>query len=582
MGSGSLRFVLEMRRLLLVTTVAFVTLVPAAVAAPVLPDLIADTSDGARLERSPDQLLLRFNGYVHNQGNGPLEVYGNAANVEQHIYEEGLASFMREPLPGASLSYEHADGHQHVHLQKIARYSLVDPTGTAPVAPAQKVGFCLLDSDSTRVDSANYRYGPNSCFPADHATNPDRPILPEDSVQMGVSAGWRDVYEAGLTNQWVVVSDVQPGNYLLRAEIDPDGLVHEAVEANPPADRPLTIPGHVAQPSTFDVPQRGPTAVPLGATAYTFSPDPLQNGSRVAPEPPGPRQFRIDVAPANGTVDARVGVWFSGDQVTYTPSATTTATQDTFVFSARDASSPFPQTPARAVTTLMLDKIGPPLAPSAAAETTPAPSTLGPPSPGPVGDQAAPALAVSGAPAKLVVGTAVQLSANAGGVAWSVDGVQGGSAGHGTVSDTGLLRAPAKVPSGGVVTVSARDGSRVAEVPVTIVAAPVVGHAPAANLSPKATRGLALAAVRTAGVVAATTRPGRAGTLRITMLAGERRLVTCTVKVRAGRTYACRAPQPRNRRQRVIVVATLRGINGRTVQRRVVAHAAPSGAPHSH
>ena len=42
--------------------------------------------------------------------------------------------------------YETQDGHNHFHLQKIARYSLWNQARTAEVAPGQKVGFCLEDT----------------------------------------------------------------------------------------------------------------------------------------------------------------------------------------------------------------------------------------------------------------------------------------------------------------------------------------------------------------------------------------------------------------------------------------------------
>lgn len=42
--------------------------------------------------------------------------------------------------------YETQDAHNHFHPQKIARYSLWNQARTANVAPGQKVGFCLEDT----------------------------------------------------------------------------------------------------------------------------------------------------------------------------------------------------------------------------------------------------------------------------------------------------------------------------------------------------------------------------------------------------------------------------------------------------
>lgn len=548
-----------LRSVLIAATVGFLALAQGAVAAPVLPDLVADRSDGAYLERSPAaggspaDLRLRFNGYVHNDGVGPLEVRGDAALVEQRVYEAGLGSFVDQPLPGAQLSYEQADGHQHTHLQRIARYSLVELSSRALVAPAQKVGFCLLDSEPRRELRDAYEYDPGSCFPADRKVDPNGP------VRMGVSAGWRDFYDAGLTHQWVLAGDVQPGDYMLRAEIDPDGLVDESDELNVPADRPVTIPGYRAEPATVDVSDRHPWPVPLAATAYTFTPD---GGT---PEALGVREFRVDALPENGTLNVPQGVWFR-DGLKYTPDAAANVTQDRIMISARDASSSFPRAPATAATTLLLKDLGPPEPDPTAIPTSPAPPTAADPF---APADPVPALAISGAPAQIVAGTAVQLSANAGEVEWSVDGVPGGSDATGKIGATGLLSAAAKAPASGAMVVGARSGDRRASVRVAVVAAAPPRAAPAAILpARRKPQPLALAAVRSAGLIAVTALPARSGRLRITVTSSGRRLGGCVLKVKARRTYACRVRQPRGR-QGVGVVGTLRGVTGRVDQRRL-------------
>src|SRR4051812_2520120 len=60
----------------------FVPAAPAAAAADLLPDLVADPPSGPRLgvETLGDgqsHLLVRFDGFIHNVGAGPLEIYGS-------------------------------------------------------------------------------------------------------------------------------------------------------------------------------------------------------------------------------------------------------------------------------------------------------------------------------------------------------------------------------------------------------------------------------------------------------------------------------------------------------------------------
>ena len=141
-----------------------------------------------------------------------------------------------------------------------------------------------------------------------------------------------------------------------------------------------------------------------------------------------------------------VGSVITGPGVTYTP-ATGYSGADGFGFSAFDSTSPFPRTPAVASVSLTVGQQ-------------------------PAGTQ----VAISGAPESLNIGTSAQLTATvtngSGGVTWAVNGIAGGSTAVGTVSASGLYRAPAAVPSGGTVTVratSVADPAAFAEAPIRIV-----------------------------------------------------------------------------------------------------------------
>ena len=103
---------------------------------------------------------------------------------------------------------------------------------------------------------------------------------------MGISAGWRDIYGAGIAFQWVDVSDVGPGTYWLAASSDPDNVVIESNEANNVAAFAATssvIPGFVAQPvMVSNVAAGQPQKVTLDAKTF---------GSN------GARQFRSRARP---------------------------------------------------------------------------------------------------------------------------------------------------------------------------------------------------------------------------------------------------------------------------------------------
>src|SRR3954471_6930071 len=122
------------RVFLLALVAALLAPVGSATASDLLPDLVADPPSGSYLEihdygNGQQDLLLRFDGYVHNAGQGALDVRGTRTSTTdpmtplQRVYDSA-GGFRDDPMPSAELIYENADGHSHWHLQHVARYSL--------------------------------------------------------------------------------------------------------------------------------------------------------------------------------------------------------------------------------------------------------------------------------------------------------------------------------------------------------------------------------------------------------------------------------------------------------------------------
>jgi hypothetical protein len=271
--------------------------VPASAAAA-LPDLVSDPAERPRLavDATGGRLLLRFDSFVHNVGPGPLEVLGTAPASGAMGSVEQVVDGTPQAMPGASMVFEHAlvsneDGHDHWHLQAAARYSLHHLEGAGAPLAAAKVGFCLVDS--LRVDPDGGDASFTGCGSA-----------LSSSVRMGVSAGWRDLYASTPAFQWVDVSATPPGTYLLRSEIDPDGVVDEVDERNPGADVTVRIPGYTGRARSAT------RTVELAA-------DPVHPASGTLRPP----RYRIETAPRHGTIDRAVGEWFS-DPWSATPQRT--------------------------------------------------------------------------------------------------------------------------------------------------------------------------------------------------------------------------------------------------------------------
>jgi hypothetical protein len=404
-----------------------------------LPDLVSDPP-GHPTTRAPvevssvggeTRLLVRFDGYVHNAGPGPLEIAGTLAKEQPVVlgqYVQDGSGAMRACPPelcqGTPLAlYEESDGHRHWHLMRAAEYSLWTLDRRAEVAPAEKVGFCLYDSEfvgpppeppAVYVDRTFCQRGQDPRSKSDE-------VLGRLQLRMGVSAGWRDVYPAHLALQWVDASNTAPGRYVVASRSDPGDIVRETDESNNGyafADWEVVIPGYLAQPV-------GPVQVRRGVPrTVTLSAEAVRDGSGA----PGALRYRITRAPEHGTLDRPVGADFASPYVRYTP-APGYSGPDSFEYAAVDATSPFPRSPVAAAALLA------------------------------VGDGPAAAVAVSGAPTTLVAGTAVRLTATVAGVedgvSWSVDGIPGGSRGTGTVTADGLYTAPAFPPPGGRVRIRA-------------------------------------------------------------------------------------------------------------------------------
>jgi len=483
----------------------------AAAVTDALPDLVADPPGSPYLQTYsyPDgrnYLLLRFEGYLHNRGAGALEVRGAGPSANrmsataQRIYRSN-GTWTDDASRNIQMVWEPQDGHNHWHIQHAARYSLWSADRSTMVAPAAKVGFCLIDSqhvDSHGPGSPRYSIAGNGyCAQG----SPQVPGLVE-----GISAGWRDVYVSTLAYQWVDVTDVQPGTYWLRAEADPDNWARESNESNAAAfaARTSTIPGYVARGINAGIVATvAPTHVQLAADAY---------GSNL-----GSTVFRVVTPPRHGTLSRAVGAPFGGGDIVYTPEPAWVG-PDRFTYEVRDSRSEFPHHAAAAAVTLGVGGL-------------------------------TPAVAISGAPASMYTGASVRLVAQLlrpESVTWSVNGIPGGSAAVGTIDRTGLYRAPARVPPGGQVTIRATTASGAWEEVTIVIAwapAPRAAPGPRARLAMKVRGTKNLYGIRVAvdhGALLIRARSRRAGVLRIRARHGKKALGRCRARTRARHGLTCK------------------------------------------
>jgi hypothetical protein len=317
------------------------------------------------LVQQPGSVLYRFTTNIRNRsGAGTLDIYSPAKTglpdpvsgtkrrpVFQIVWSSGKPNFAEgsmpqysEPAGGPRTRYNRTraanaffvwagDNHDHWHLAYAATYALVLPSGKLRTTP--KVGFCLLDNTpSGGFFSASLE---GWCHP---------PTDDWGEMNMGISSGYADRYQATQQLQWIDVTGLRPGGYPLRFTVNPRGYILETTRTNNRLTRTRPIPGTIARGLATQILKNDPTdltlsgkAVAPGVFARTVvgcSPtkDPASWSCLVTDSAGTPLDFTVKSGPAHGTLTplADGGVQTT---TTYAP-ATGYVGRDRFTFTVKD------------------------------------------------------------------------------------------------------------------------------------------------------------------------------------------------------------------------------------------------------
>ena len=115
-----------------------------------------------------------------------------------------------------TLAFEADPTHSHWHLRPFEDYQLRELGSGALVAVVHKIGFCLTDSQP--LPGAGPRGHGAFC-------GRDRPDLLK--LGEGISPGWTDVYGPEREGQFVDVTDVPAGRYLLVNRVNAARAIRE-------------------------------------------------------------------------------------------------------------------------------------------------------------------------------------------------------------------------------------------------------------------------------------------------------------------------------------------------------------------
>ncbi|XP_069140618.1 uncharacterized protein [Argopecten irradians] len=133
--------------------------------------------------RRSTRRLLRFSSVVRNRGTADFNPTKRRHEWEWHAC------------------------HQHYHSMEIfAHYDITDHNGNL-MAEGLKASFCLEDSECGRGVQPKYR-----C---------------QNYGQQGISVGCSDNYMADIDCQWIDITDLKPGDYVFKIEVNPSLLIAE-------------------------------------------------------------------------------------------------------------------------------------------------------------------------------------------------------------------------------------------------------------------------------------------------------------------------------------------------------------------
>jgi hypothetical protein len=201
------------------------------------------TCHQSEIDENGAQTCLRFDQVLGNIGSGPLDIrFDQPAGsepvddqeipVRQRIYRSN-GTFGE--VPSGNVHW-HAI-HHHYHFDGFAESQLWaidsngDRTGVAPVATGDKVSFCIATTNINPDYWGQRGFGADA-YPAPNCLDPDSTSGGLDHFKQGMSAGWTDEYNWFLPGQYVEVSGVPDGEYILDTTVDPTNRLIESDKTN--------------------------------------------------------------------------------------------------------------------------------------------------------------------------------------------------------------------------------------------------------------------------------------------------------------------------------------------------------------
>jgi Lysyl oxidase len=204
---------------------------------------LGSTCHQSEIDEDHAQTCLRFDQVLGNIGDGPLDirfdrpsgvapVEGQVVPTRQRIYRsDGRFS----DVPAGNVHW-HAV-HHHYHFDGFAQSKLWKAdalgrrVGVVPVATGNKVSFCIATTNINPAYWGQRAFGADA-YPAPDCLEAASTSGGIDHFKQGMSIGWTDEYNWFLPGQYVEVTSVPNGDYILDTTVDPTSRLVEEDKTN--------------------------------------------------------------------------------------------------------------------------------------------------------------------------------------------------------------------------------------------------------------------------------------------------------------------------------------------------------------
>jgi hypothetical protein len=191
------------------------------------------------LDWSGGRRLLRFTTIFVNVGPGPFELRGHRQSTSEATMDIDQAMFRwdgtKRLIDTRAIARYSGDGHDHWHVQDVVTYEAWKLSDAANTRRGAKTGFCFFDTTPWNLSLPRARQ--RSYYRQEWCGT--RSVL---SNRVGVSVGWGDRYPWDFTFQWIDITHLPAGRYMVRATVDIQDYYDEKVETDNCVWTALRIP----------------------------------------------------------------------------------------------------------------------------------------------------------------------------------------------------------------------------------------------------------------------------------------------------------------------------------------------------